>query len=227
MVLGELSPAGGAVQALTAGSPMGALFSAVPEFLKGIFGSLLKPWKLILAALMAGLWIFLDKYQASENIIIKVLSFLTFAKGGTDRANLAATLGGYLGKGTVAVALGSLLTGGVGKVVRGIGAAFEPGEKKSIPGAIIGAALGAGLYLAFAGLGGGTGSIMAGAAGALLCLENAGSQSGWFYKVAGAFTAKAQDGVRQVQNGKAASMLAGMALGFAAAAAVMAVMALR
>ena len=219
-VLGTLMPqASGGAAAIPAGSPVGTLFGGIGSFLGGIFGAVKKPWKLLLAALIACVWIVLGQMQNSDEVWVKIASWVTYAKGGLDRDTTAGMVGGLLGKGVTAAALGSLFTGGIPNALRGIGKLFAK-EKKSIVGALFGVIIGAGLYICFTGWDtAGKDTAMAGVSGALLCLQGIGSESGWVYRLAGAFTAKAKDGVRQLQTGKAASMAAGMAAGFAAAAA--------
>ena len=208
------------VKETVAGTPISEFFRGVGGFFGGIFGSIVKPWKLLLAAALTFAWILLDKYQDSPQTLVKIASWLTFAQGGRGRETLPGLVGGLFGKGVTAAAWASIFTGGAGNAVKGISNLFQSGEKKSLVGAIFGAAIGAGLYVLFTGWGlASVGTSMAGVSGALLCLEGIGGKGGWFYNMACAFTAKKQDGVRLVQNGKAVSILAGMATGFVASAA--------
>ena len=164
------------------------------------------------------LWLLRD----STSPLVKILSWITYAQGGFDRSSIAGTIGGIIGKGTVAAGLGSLFTGGIPNFFKGLGSLFKgTGEKRSIVSLVIGAVIGAVLYFAFTGPKlASAQTAMAGIAGAFLALQSIGRKEGPLYQLAQSLTSKTVNGVRTVQSGKAQSFLTGLFLGFAAATAV-------
>ena len=217
-----LSSVGGQAEEII--SPIKAIFGTIGSFFKGLFSLFGKPKNLIIAIIMIVLWVVLGILQGNPSEPVKILSWLTFAQGGLDRNGITGLVGGILGKGTVAAALGSLFTGGIPNFFKGIGSALKgTGEKRSIVSLVIGAVLGAVLYFAFTGPElASKATAMAGIAGAVLSLESIGRKEGPLYSLAQSLTSKVQDGVRTVQSGKAQSLLSGLFLGFAAATALMA-----
>lgn len=217
-----LSSVGGQAEEII--SPIKAIFGTIGSFFKGLFSLFGKPKNLIIAIIMIVLWVVLGILQGNPSEPVKILSWLTFAQGGLDRNGITGLVGGILGKGTVAAALGSLFTGGIPNFFKGIGSALKgTGEKRSIVSLVIGAVLGTVLYFAFTGPElASKATAMAGIAGAVLSLESIGRKEGPLYSLAQSLTSKVQDGVRTVQSGKAQSLLSGLFLGFAAATALMA-----
>ena len=203
-------------------SPVKAIFSTLGSFIKGLFSVILKPKNLIIAIIMVAIWVALGILKGNTSQPVKILSWLTFANGGLDRDSLAGMIGGIFGKGTVAAALGSLFTGGIPNFFKGIGSAIKgTGEKRSIVSLIIGAVLGAALYLAFTGPAlASKATAMAGIAGAVLSLESIGRKAGPLYSLAQGLTSKKENGLRFARSGKAQSLLSGLFLGFAIVTAV-------
>ena len=197
-------------------SPLSTILGGFGSTFVGIFKAFKQPKVLLISVAMAGLWIFLGSNRDSDEGWIKILSWLTFSEGGFDRDTLG-TIGGIAGKGAVAVALGSLLSGGIPKFFSGIAALFKKTEgKKSIALVLVGLILGVLIYIGFVGFDNASlVTTMAGISGAVLSLEALGGGNGWIYKMAESLTAKKEDGVRVAQDGKISSLLGGMTAGFA------------
>jgi hypothetical protein len=202
-------------------SPLSTALGGAGSVFTGIFKSFKQPKVLLTSALMAVLWIFLGTQRNSDSEVVKILSFLTFSEGGFDREGLG-TLGGIAGKGAVAVMFGSLLSGGIPKLISGIGSLFKKtAGKKSIVALLVGIILGIIIYFAFTGLDiASAATAMAGISGAALSLEALGGKNGWIYQMAASLTAKKVDGVRTLQDGKINSLLGGLTAGFAIVTAV-------
>ena len=205
-------------------SPAKVLGNSIIGFLKGIVSLFRDPKSAIVPIVFAVLWIVLAFLRDSDLLPVRALSWLTFAEGGLDRSGIAGMIGGILGKGVVAAALGSLFTGGIPNFFKGIGSVFQgTGEKRSFVSLVTGAVLGAALYFAFTGPElASKATAMAGIAGAVLSLESISRKEGPLYSLAQSLTSKVQDGVRTAQSGKAQSLLSGLVLGFAIATALMA-----
>jgi hypothetical protein len=112
---------------------------------------------------------------------------------------------------------GSLLSGGIPKLVNGAGSMFKKTEgEKSIITLFLGILLGVIIYFAFTGVDlACAATTMAGISGVALSLEALGGKSGWIYQMAASLTAKKVQGVRTLQDGKINSLLGGMTAGFA------------
>ncbi|WP_081664811.1 zinc-ribbon domain-containing protein [Butyrivibrio sp. FCS006] len=202
------------VEAVT--SPFDTIFKSLLSFVGGIFGTLIKPKNLILAIALGAVWIVCGINRNSDDSVTNLLSFLTFGEGGYDRDGLGV-IGGLAGKGTVAVMLSSLLSGGIPNTIKGAAGIFKKSEeKKSIPLFIVGILLGGLGYIAFAGINNVSAiTSMAGIAGAVVALQAVGQKDGWIYRIAQSLTAKKINGIRTSQDGKITSLLGGVALGFA------------
>ena len=207
-------------------SPAKVLGSSIKSFFGGIFGVFKNPKALISTLLLAAAWIVLPmlKNGGADNGIIDLLSWLTCAEGGLNRS-AAGMLGGMIGKGSVAVALGSLLTGGLGATFKGFGALFTGGgEKRSIPAILVGVLLGAALGVFYMGLGTGAATSMAGISGVLLSLQSLGGQGGFARSFVESLTAKTVNGIRTAQNGAVNGLFTGTTAGFAAITAIAALL---
>ena len=204
-------------------SPISAAVQTVGSFFGGMLGILKNPPPPPPLLFMANIWIILWFLRGSDNPAVKILSFLTFANTGEGRS-IAGTVGTVFGKGTVAAFWASLFSGGIPALFKGFGGMIRgTGEKRGILQLLAGMIIGAALYCAFSGIG--TASLttaMTGIAGACLALESIGRKSGPLYDLAAGLTAGRENGVRTARNGKAQSLLSGLFLGFAAAAAVLA-----
>ncbi len=222
--LGELAisgpvDVGGAVTKVF--SPVSGIFHGIGSFFSGVFRVFRKPSALIGTVLLAALWFVLAQFRGSDSQIVKILSFLTFSEGGFDRS-VPGTVGGVLGKGTVAAALVSLFSGGLENAFKGIGALFTGhGEKRGIFSIIFGILIGGAVYIAFVGSDNASGATaMAGIAGAILSLEALGGGRGKLYELAQSLTSRKKDGVRTAMRGKCDGLLTGLTMGFALAAAL-------
>ena len=200
----------------TVTSPIETLLKSGLSFVGGIFGSLIKPKNLLFALLLGGIWTYTGLNRYSDNPAANMLSFLTFGEGGFDREGLGL-IGGIAGKGSVALMLYSIFSGGIPNTFKGAAGIFKKSEdKKSIPLFIIGILLGGFGYLAYAGLDNVSAlTSMAGISGAVLALQAIGKKDGWIYSIAQSFTAKKIDGIRTSQEGRITSFLGGISLGFA------------
>jgi hypothetical protein len=148
-------------------------------------------------------------------MIIKILSWLTYAEGSYDRS-IPGMIGGVLGMGTVAATYTSLFNGGIVNAGKGIVALFKGhGKKRSIVCIIIGVFIGGLLYFAFAGRNISANTAMAGIAGTILSLEALGGSRGKLYSLIQAVTSKVTNGVRSAMQGRIDGILTGMTIGFA------------
>ena len=204
-------------------SPGSALLGGVKGFFGGIVSVLKKPWKLIPFAAIVILWIILWNRRMSSDDTIEFLSWLTFTEGGMYRDGVLGIIGGYLGKGFTAAALGSVFFGGIPALFKGIPGVFKSlGKGRSIIAMIFGAMVGAGLYVAFAGFEEAcSDTAMAGIAGVIISLEAMGRKNSWLYKIATSVTAKAKDGVRTIRENAANGLFTGLAVGFAVATIIL------
>lgn len=204
-------------------SPVQALINTCGSFFGGTLKTFITPKTWIPLIIIAILWIVLPGMKDSDSPIVKALSFLTFAEGGFNR-DAAGTIGGIIGKGTVAAALASVFTGGIPSAAKGLGSLFKgTGEKRGILALIIGIFIGFSLYFSFTDFELASGqTAMAGISGAFLSLQCIDKKEGPWYELAQALTSKVKDGVRMPRSGKAQSLLTGNAIGFVIAAAIMA-----
>lgn len=239
IVLGALtqraaSAAGTAPQKISAGPakmkkilPLpGFLLSRVTALAGGLAGVFRNPKALLSTLFFGAAWILLPILQEAlpDSPVLGFLSWLTYARGGLDRAG-AGVLGGILGKVTVASALSGIVSGGLPQMAAGLGRMFSRDEKGSIGTAFLGALTGAVCYMIFAGIGSmGAGSTMAGISGVLLCLRSLGSGKGFFSGLAESATSRVVNGVRTADPGRQKGMLSGMTAGFAVITALSALL---
>ena len=197
-------------------SPLGTIWDGIKSILGGSFGLLIQPKMLIPVLVLAVLWIFLGMAQSSDQGMIKILSWLTFAQGGLDRSDTIGTVGGIFGKGAVGAMFLSLFNGGFPKLFSGISSIFKKTQGKMGFLPIIFGYI-AGMVTNFAFVGFDTAnaqSTMAGISGIVLSLQALGGKSGLIYSMAESFTAKKNNGIRIPQDGKIKSLLIGIAAGF-------------
>ncbi|WP_441361609.1 hypothetical protein [Acholeplasma laidlawii] len=122
-------------------------FLSIPSGFKGLFKD--KKRFIILIAL-AAVWIVLIllPYLGFNPLVVQILSFLTFAQGGTS-ANPLRMIGGWLGKGVYAIFFVSLFEQGFKPVIRGIKEILrqdKSDQKQSISTIIIGMGIAGILY---------------------------------------------------------------------------------
>ena len=202
-------------------SPIRAIFKTIGSFFKGIVGLFKTPKNLVIILVIFVIWIVLWFFRDSDSPIVKISSFLTFANVGEGRSVIGA-IGTAFGKGTVAAFWVSLFSGGIPAFFKGIGGMIKKtGEKRSIVCLIIGAIIGATLYLAYAGIKTSTWeSAMAGIAGAVLAAVSLGRKSGPLYELTQALSSKAENGVRNAHSGKVQSLFTGLFTGFTLATVI-------
>ncbi len=219
MALGESFNLGGETRKIL--SPIRAIFKTVGSFFKGIAGLFKSPKNLVIILVLLVIWIVLWFFRDSDSPIVDISSFLTFANAEKGRSVIGA-IGSTFGKGTVAAFWVSLFSGGIPAFFKGIGGMIKKtDEKRSIVYLIVGAVVGAALYLAYAGIKTSTwGSAMAGIAGAVLAAMSLGRKSGPLYELAQALSSKEENGVRNAHSGKVQSIFTGLFIGFALATVI-------
>lgn len=219
MALGESFNLGGETRKIL--SPIRAIFKTVGSFFKGIAGLFKSPKNLVIILVLLVIWIMLWFFRDSDSSIVDISSFLTFANAEKGRSVIGA-IGTAFGKGTVAAFWVSLFSGGIPAFFKGIGGMIKKtDEKRSIVYLIVGAVVGAALYLAYAGIKTSTwGSAMAGIAGAVLAAMSLGRKSGPLYELAQALSSKEENGVRNAHSGKVQSIFTGLFIGFALATVI-------
>ena len=194
--------------------PVSGLLHSVGSLFSGVVSLFRKPSSLIGTLPLAVLWFVLAQFRDSDSMIVRILSWFTYAGGGFDRS-VPGTALGVLGKGTVAAALLSLFTGGLENLFKGVGTLLKGrGENRDVISIFLGVVAGAVVYFAFAGKNVSAETSMAGIAGALLSLEALGSGSGKLYELAQSLTSRIQNGVRTVARGRCDGFLTGLTLGF-------------
>ena len=200
-------------------SPVKALLGTIPTFVGNLMSMIKKPWKLIPVALIVGLWLFLWEKRFSTDKTIEFLSWLTYTDGGMYREGILGVIGGTLGMGMTGALLYSIFKGGIPAALKGFFGIFKSfGKGGSIFAVLLGAIVGAALYVAFAGYDEACAdTAMAGIAGAIISLEAMGGKSSWFYNLAVSLTSKVQNGIRSARENAANGLLTGLAFGFALA----------
>ena len=194
--------------------PVSGLLHSVGSLFGGVVSLFRKPSALIGTLLLAILWFVLAQFRDSDSVIVRFLSWFTYAEGGFDRSVLGTPIG-VLGKGAVAAALLSLFTGGLENLFKGVGTLLKGrGENRDVISIFLGVVAGAVVYFAFAGGNVSAGTTMAGIAGALFSLEALGGGSGKLYELAQSLTSRTQNGVRTVARGRCDGFLTGLTLGF-------------
>lgn len=219
MVLGESFGLGGEMGKIL--SPVRAIFKTAGSFFKGIAGLFKTPKNLVIILVLLVIWIVLWFFRDSDSPVVKISSFLTFANVGQGRSAIGA-IGSAFGKGAVAAFWVSLFSGGIPALFKGIGGMIKKtGEKRSIVYLVVGAVIGAALYLAYAGIKTSTWeSAMAGMAGAVLAAMSLGRKSGPLYELAQALSSKKEKDVRNVHSGKVQSIFTGLFIGFTLATVI-------
>ena len=226
------SGAGEAVLGSIGGAATAAAAQAIPgfgrvlgggfkSFFKSIGSAFKEPKKLIPAFVLAGVWLILNVLQACgvDPVPTKVLSFLTFARGGTSGGFIGA-LGGILGKGLFAGAVASLI---------GLFTRKRGGEKRSFGATLKGAfgvspdtlwpyllGIGAAMLLYLFISGGATRVSFMGGAAASFLAARAALGNGFLKRLIGSLTSK---GKAKAGPG-AEGFIRGLSVGFAAAALI-------
>ncbi len=193
------------------------LFGQLGSMIAGVFKIFTKFKALLFTAAISALWIWLNHLRLFEGLdgIFAVLAKLTYSRGGTG-GTVLEIIGGSLGKGIVGAALCSILYGGIGKMIRGIGNIFrEPGF--NIGAALLGFGIAAATYQFTAGFAG-TDGFMVGVAGAMLSLEALSVREGFLVNLAASFSAQkvktGQTTGRRLLPGRYKGFLTGAAIGF-------------
>ena len=224
--------AGEAVLGSIGGAATAAAAQAVPglgrvigggfrSFFKSVGSFFKEPKKMIPVFALAGVWLILNILQACgiDPIPTKILSFLTFAKGGTSGGFIGA-LGGVLGKGLFAGAVVSLIglfTRGKGGEKRSFGQTFKGAFGVSLDTLWvylcgIGAAMLVYLFIS----GGATRVSFMGGAAASFLAARAAMGNGFLKRLVSSITSKG----KEKAGPGAAGFIRGLSVGFAAAALI-------
>ena len=199
-------------------SPVGALFGGAGSLISGFFETLRNKKALVLAAVLAVLWIVLGHLfvKGQTGSVTNILSWLTYARGGLT-GGASGLIGGVLGKGLVGAGFGTLLLGGSPRCFSGIGHLIKE-KSMNIGSLLIGFGL-AGIAYAFMAGNAGTGGTMVGISGAALTLRAVTAKSGFLSSFAASLSAqKGAEGVRTVVPARFRGILTGAAVGFAVSA---------
>ena len=174
---------------------------------------------IITAVLFAILWIvqYILTKKGIDNPFTKVLGWLTYSSGGTS-SNFLPMIGGFFGKGMVAMAFCSLFNGGAKSMVGGIKKVFSGETFKGINvGPIL---LGFGVamvcYQFFTGYGTLTGGMTA-VGGLAVALRTLGGGGGLIRFLIGLITSKKKMGENKTGSTMWGGFSMGMSFGFTAA----------
>ena len=194
-------------------SIIGALFGGLGNVLTGPFKMLTNIKALIFTVVISALWIWLRVFvdDVDDSTLTKILSILTYAKGGTF-GNTINVIGEFLGKTLVAGGLCSLLYSGFPKIGRGIKDIFTR-KGFNIGSFLIGMSVSMACVKFFAGEQGVDG-IMVGICGAMIALQAVSQKSGFIYSIAAAFSRKKQNNSVSLHFPQYKSLLVGGTLGF-------------
>ena len=207
-------------------SPVRSVLSVFPRIISGFKNVKKNPLALIALIIMPIIWILLFILRRTgndDNIFVKILSWLSYG-GDTGDRTLAGVTGSAIGRGTVALAYSSLLTGGIGRLRSGIKSLFsrQPGQA---------AASGKGLAVAWLLTGAGTGliinrfiagvpswsGVMAVIATMFVSLQACGNSSGYLYSIARSLTSRVAipGGAKTEDKNSIRMLLMGFIAGFA------------
>lgn len=154
--------------------------------------------------------------SSKSNKFSEVMSFLTFAEGGSF-GSVSEKIGGICGKGVVVSAVMSLVNGGLRNLPASFKAMFSKGMNIGL--AIMGAGLAVTAYRLFAGCAGTYGAMVA-VCGAGLSMNALGGGAGYLRTLAVSLTSRMKNGVRAESGVKSKSLLTGVTFGFVLAAAL-------
>ncbi len=206
-------------------SPVRSVLSVFPRIISGFKNVKKNPLALIALIIMPIIWILLFILRRTgndDNILVKILSWLSYG-GDTGDRTLAGVTGSAIGRGTVALAYSSLLTGGIGRLRSGIKSLFS---KQSGQASASGKGLAAAWLLAGAGTGlilnrfiAGVPSwsgVMAVIATVFVSLQACGNSSGYLYSIARSLTSRvsASSGAKTEDKNSIRMLLMGFIAGF-------------
>ena len=180
-------------------NPFRTVLSFFPRVISGFKNIKKRPLSLIGMILIPIIWIvlfILRRTGNDDNIIVKILSWLSYG-GDTGNRSLLGVTGSVIGRGTVALAYSSLLTGGIRRLRSGVKGLFS---KQSVPGiaqskglstAWLITGIGSGLILSrfVAGIPSWSG-VMAVIATVFVSLQACGNSSGYLYSIARSITSR-------------------------------------
>lgn len=206
-------------------TPVRSIMSFFPRVISGIKNIGKNPLSLLALFLIPLIWILLlilRRTGNDDNIIVKILSWLTYG-GDTGNRTLAGVIGSSFGKGTVALAYSSLFTGGFGRLKSGVKTLFsKPAGQSSVSGKGLSAAwlltgAGAGLILNrfIAGVPSWSG-VMVVISAVFVSLQVCGNSGGYLYSIAKSFTSRAvtSGGGKMEDKNSIRMLLMGLIAGF-------------
>ncbi|MBR6256912.1 MAG: hypothetical protein IKR23_05980 [Lachnospiraceae bacterium] len=171
-----------------------------------------------------------SKLDGVNDSVMKVLNYITFARGGIGRSPVGF-IGGVFGKATIVSALCTLFGGGLGTVFTGIKSIFvsrktekAQGMKGSVFLFILGFLLSAALYWFCVGNIELSGTMVA-ISGIITALRSVGSRKGMLYGFASAFAHRKKDGRKYTDHAAVRSFMVGISFGLMAISALVAVLA--
>ena len=199
-------------------SPFKAVFSGVTRIISGVKNIKSNPAALISAAVTAVMWVVFMIWNRSgkANKFSEVMSFLTFAEGGSF-GSVANKIGGLCGKGVVVSAVMSLFNGSLRNLPASFKAMFSKGMNIGLM--VMGIGLAVTAYRLFAGYAGTYGAMVA-VCGAGLSMNALGGGAGYLRTLAVSLTSRKKNGVRAERGVKSKSLLTGLTSGFMLAAAL-------
>ena len=207
-------------------APVRTVMSFFPRLIYGLKNIGKNPLSLIGMIVLPLIWIvllILRRTGNDDNIFVKILSWLSYG-GDTGDRTLAGVTGSAIGRGTVALAYSSLLTGGIGRLRSGIKSLFSKQSGQA-------SASGKGLAAAWLLTGAGTGlilnrfiagvpswsGVMAVIATVFVSLQACGNSSGYLYSIARSLTSRvsASSGAKTEDKNSIRMLLMGFIAGFA------------
>ncbi|MCR5092733.1 MAG: hypothetical protein K6B72_02030, partial [Lachnospiraceae bacterium] len=214
VALGEFGGALGSLSSIL--GPGRTFVTSIKEFFKS-FTSLKA---LIPALIIAVIWLVqaLLTYNGVEGDFLDVTKVITYMRGGLGRSAVGF-VGGLIGKGVIAAAFATIVTGGGLQILKGIPRLFtgKNFKKNSIGFYLLGIGLSLMLYQFFAG-NATIESIAAAVSAMLLSLRALGGRCGFLFSLVRSMTAKkTAAGARTPRDEKPQALFAGLTAGFALA----------
>lgn len=199
-------------------APFRAAFGGIKRTLASMKQLAKKPSAAIPALLMTVLWIVLMIWNQSgrANSLSGILSFLTFAEGGSV-GSFSNKIGGIFGKGLIITALMNIFSGSL----RRLPASFRKLSARDMNYGLVlaGAGAASAAYHIFAGYAGTYGAMVA-LSGAAVSLNALGGGTGYLHTLVSSLTARKVNGVRRINSSGLNSALTGLTIGFLVSAAL-------
>ena len=173
--------------------------------------------RLILILILVVIWVLLIllPFLGFNPLPIKIISFLTFAQGAASN-NPIRFIGGLFGKGVFAIFFVSLFDGGFKSMIKGFKPFFQGvknTKKYQLSFLFLGIGIACILYNFFSGYAALIKG-MVGVSAILLILSAFSKETGFFYKLMVAFTAKRHKNHKSANEKGAKSFMSGLVIGF-------------